>query len=120
MSTTLPKFTLDDPKYAYEAVSYGDTWNGWLTPVVTRQTLTALIRNEDPTGKRLKLTFDDAGVATIYDKSWDDALGVDYEPDTIQPDANGNYDLGLLGWPFDYTDEDWERMRRPQESTTTK
>jgi len=73
----------------FEAVSFGKPWNGWLTPVVTRETLERLF----PLGASgdMQLTFTADGVAHIDE---------DESPVDITPDANGHYDLAHLGWTF--------------------
>ena len=99
--TKLPKFTIEMWAGTYEAVAYGPTWNGWATPIVTRETYAALIKGEDPNGEYYELVFDEAGVAILHDFAADDD---DYEPYRIVPDDDGHYDLGELGWTFETVD----------------
>lgn len=109
MDTTTTRFGLDPiddtPMVTYEAVSYGERWNGWLTPVVTRETLVAVITGRDPLEEWMRLEFTPDNSAVVWqttDDVWDD------EPTVIAPDADGNYDLGCLGWTFDEADSDVE------------
>ena len=94
----MPRFTLDFIDVAFDAVSYGPTWNGWLTPVVTPATLAALLASVDD-GSRM-LSFRGDGTAVITEMCGGDDV-VDCE---IAPDANGHYDLGAMGWTFDAAD----------------
>ena len=93
-----PRFTLDVIDAAFDAVSYGPRWNGWLTPVVTPATLAALLASVDD-GSRM-LSFRGDGTAVITEmQDGEDAIA--YE---LAPDANGHYDLGAMGWTFEADD----------------
>lgn len=87
-------FTLDSSSHHYPAVSYGARWNGWATPVVTRETFVQLISDENGSD----LSFDVNGIATLV-------MADDYESLVISPDASGNYDLDVLGWTFSLSNE---------------
>lgn len=66
----------------WPAVRYGRTWNGFLTPVVTLETATAVLRDlEEP------VTISPAGVL----------IGDDF---TLTPNGLGQYDLASLGFRF--------------------
>jgi hypothetical protein len=51
------RFTIDGSDHVYSAVSYGPSWNGWVTPIVTRKTLEDIARQEDPTADHFELSF---------------------------------------------------------------
>lgn len=91
------QFAIDgsNPEARYEAVRLGPRWNGWETPVVTRPTFETLLRTEDPAGEWYRLTFDEKGIATLQylqDPGYEDLI--------LEPNTNGYYDLGELGWVF--------------------
>lgn len=98
---TPQRFTIDGWSNRYDAVSYGEPWNGWATPVVTRETLQQVVAGEDPDGEWMTLTFDDNGVATLITG---DDIESDIDPAELRPDADGNYDLFELGWTFTRVD----------------
>lgn len=99
------KFTLDFVDTTWEAVSYGPTWNGWVTPVVTRDTLQDLF--DCATGGALEgdpvlsVVWHTNGTAMITEPFGEETMY--YE---IAPDADGHYDLAAMGWTFDYADDD--------------
>lgn len=80
----VPAFGLASlPGVAWPAFGYGTPWNGWATPVVTRDTLGDLL------------------VATEESHVWDgDAATVADDRSALKPDATGHYDLSFLGWTF--------------------
>jgi len=95
----LPKFT--HPAFdgaAFDAVAYHEPWNGWATPVVDRATLEALVNRLDP--QWLRGWVDGDGVLHL------DHLenGLVSDRDALTPGADGNYDLGSLGWTFELAD----------------
>lgn len=66
----------------WPAIRYGKTWNGFLTPVVTLETATTVLRDlEEP------VTISPAGVL----------VGDDF---TLTPNDLGEYDLAPLGFRF--------------------
>ncbi|MCV7694246.1 hypothetical protein M3C51_007070 [Micrococcus luteus] len=71
------------PDHPFLAVAYGEDWNGWATPVVTRETL------------------GDVLAALELEHRWEDTTAViaveDYE-DRIAPRQDGLYDLAQAGW----------------------
>ena len=94
MDTSL--FTVDGQEYAWKAVRFGEPWNGWLTPVIKRETLENLLsflgdgyRWKDDVA--LVWPTIDLGRAEVHDPETEDRL---------QPDGDGTYDLGELGWAF--------------------
>lgn len=89
------RFTIDGNANTYEALAYGPRWNGWVTPVVTRDTLEQIARDADPDGVYLSITFDVDGVATYVDLT-----NEDYDDIAIVPDDDGHYDLSVMGWTF--------------------
>lgn len=106
--TALPKFTtdyLDELGAQFEAIAYGETWNGWSTPVVTKETFEQMARTLDrEDGVIATLTFDQHDVATFAEGGEE----VDTNVHEIAPNADGGYDLGCLGWCFDTIDENAE------------
>lgn len=97
MMGTLPKFTTDylhELGGHFDAIAYGDTWNGWATPVVTRATFVAMaeLLSDD-----CSLGFDENGVATFTEGGED----IETYTHVIAPNADGGFDLGCLGWCFD-------------------
>lgn len=97
--TNQPKFSVDGWTGTYDAVSYGRPWNGWATPLVTRQTLETMFTTEDPDSSWMSVTFDVDGTACVIEQDHTDEDW--YEPVLIEPTADGNYDLGMLGWIFE-------------------
>ncbi|KXO91072.1 Uncharacterised protein (plasmid) [Tsukamurella tyrosinosolvens] len=100
---TVPRFyfSMDDDPQLYEAVGYGDRWNGWARPIVTAEVLVEVAEHLDRFDDEMShtLTFDDAGVATIAERYRGGhekyaEPGVSYDS-TLEPDANGHYLLYL-------------------------
>ncbi|GAB2461289.1 hypothetical protein [Xylanimonas ulmi] len=97
----VPRFT--HPAFhstTFDAVRYGDTWNGFATPIVDRATLEELLD-----------VLDDN-----YVRGWvdgEDVLRVEYfdgrgRPgmfDDVSPLPDGTYDLGRLGWTFELAED---------------
>lgn len=89
-----PTFYLEmAPGVRFQAVEYGGRWNGWATPVVTRETLAKVIElSEEP-------------------HHWDgDALVLERDEEDDEryvPRFDGLYDAGELGWTFNRTG-DWD------------
>lgn len=80
----VPAFEFDAfPGTAFLAVEYGEPWNGWATPVTTREVLADVV------------------VALELPHRWEGDAAVlvveDYE-DRLKPRADGLYDLGHAGW----------------------
>lgn len=98
--------TLDAWEVAYPAVRYGSRWNGWATPVVARQTLEALVaRNQFlrtsgmPDLDRMEWQGDSLLVLP-FDVQATDPQVKDYLK-VLVPEADGTYDLGVLGYTFE-------------------
>ncbi|QFG10451.1 hypothetical protein KIV65_gp16 [Mycobacterium phage Anthony] len=91
-----PQFSLDGGKTNYDAVSYGRPWNGWATPVVTRETLERLAATEGNNGQYVSLSFD-GDTATLIELAdeWRNECRF-----VLFPDESGYYDLSYLGWTF--------------------
>lgn len=105
MTHTEQQFTMDVYSKAYDAIAYGPHWNGWLTPIVSREVFEDLVSTEySEPGDDLyfTLSFDDSGVATFTEGGPDS----DSYTHVIVPDENRGYDLGVLGWCFYIGDED--------------
>lgn len=76
----------------YDAVSYGQPWNGMVTPVVTREVLNQIVA--DMAGEGDYYTFTWSGdVLTVHHVELD-------EDDMLVPTEDGTYDLSTLGWVF--------------------
>ncbi len=91
-------FTLDSsPHLKWHAERFEEPWNGWATPVVTRETLANLFADltdgDDSPG-----TVQEDGRALVYMPDYEDG---DY---FIEPDGDGLYHLAELGWTFDQLD----------------
>ena len=102
-----------DTTVVYRAESFAPEWNGFAVPVVTRQTLRAMIA--DSAG--YSVTFDAAGIATVayssVGTSWEGIGDSDPNPEyaVITPDANEHYACDF-GWTFyraDDSDTDYIR-----------
>lgn len=94
MRTSL--FSVDGQERVWEAVRFGEPWNGWLTPVVTKETLENLLEALGD-GHRWE------GEIAVVWPTIDLGDGAAHDPDTedpIVPDDDGTYDLGELGWTF--------------------
>lgn len=89
---TLPPF---EGVRSWPAVRFGEPWNGFATPVVTRETLEDLLAAVDD-GYRWE--GDVVVVWSAIDLGPDDLP--EYE-DRLSPGADGLYDLGALGWVFE-------------------
>ena len=89
------RFCLDaDPDINWPAEQFGPSWNGWDTPKVTRDTLVFLLLHviADEQGSYRGFAISGAGAASIID--------VEDHVDSINPNADGLYDLTGLGWTF--------------------
>lgn len=95
------RFTLDAlPDHSWPAVAFGDPWNGWATPVVTREVLAdVLLTSGEP--HRWK-----DEIAMLGTPSGDMRPGVEPEFfDPVRPREDGLFDLGQMGWVFVRVDE---------------
>lgn len=89
-------FSLNDvPALVWPALRFGSLWNGWATPVVTREVLADM------------LTTICEPHRWVGSDLWLGTPGVDLMPgeqpefwDRISPSADGTYDLGQMGWTF--------------------
>lgn len=95
------RFTLDEDRTVYPAEGFDPSWNGWASPIVTRETLCALIAGEDPDGQHLTLSFAGA-TATLYIRRPDATH--QFAPTVLKPDPAGLYHLAPLGWTFHVLD----------------
>lgn len=87
------KFALDyDPETTWAALGFGTPWNGWATPIVSREVMEKFMDHvkNDP-----ELT-EDLLDGTI---GWegDDAI---IDGARISPMEDGSYAFGFLGWTF--------------------
>lgn len=78
------RFTIDgfEPQHVWTAVRFGPRWNGWATPVVTRDVLESVIAAAE--GETLHFIENTAVISG----------------DKLRPGADANYDLGQIGWCF--------------------
>ncbi len=77
----------------WRAVAFGTPWNGWATPIVTRETLQETLDDLAvawgyPVGR-----IDPDGTLTVFADEPDDTI-------TVRPDDGGLYHLYHLGWTF--------------------
>ena len=81
-------FTIDgfEPEHVWTAVRYGRPWNGWATPVVTRDVLESVIAAAE--GETLHFIETTAVISG----------------DKLRPGADGTCGLGHIGWCFVETD----------------
>lgn len=87
----VPAFEFDAlPDHPFLAVEYGEPWNGWATPVVTRETLADILT-------ALELGHRWEGTTAVVDVE-------DYE-DRLEPREDGLYDLRQAGWTVQQVDE---------------
>ncbi|SLJ23059.1 Uncharacterised protein [Mycobacteroides abscessus subsp. abscessus] len=93
------RFKFDGDDHVFTAHGRGDYWNGWLSPIVGRDTLTAVIdrmnaRDEADGDWRTDLRWDgdDAVIRQVDLHTGDEEWEL-----TINPDADGHYllDMGL-------------------------
>jgi hypothetical protein len=84
---------------AYTAARFGEHWNGFATPLVTRSVMAAFV------DRQRELHDRDADFPSF---EWGQAQesvqvrGEGYDPGTsLSPGEDGLYDLGELGWCFD-------------------
>lgn len=77
----------------FPSVSLGSPWNGWATPVVTREVAERIAEFLEEEGALCSLTFD-GDTAVVRDLEGDQA------DDVLTPSPEGHYDLGGLGWMF--------------------
>lgn len=78
---------------SWPAVRFGELWNGWVTPVVTKAVLVEVLDvTRSATGEPHPWDGDIALIAGPADAPED--------AERLVPDPNGHYDLGLLGWTF--------------------
>lgn len=86
-----------DADTLYEAVGFGRTWNGWATPIVTREVLAQVIA--DAPGFRVSF-HPESGIAQI---DTDQETGRWQRYAAVTPELRGGvkaYDLGGVGWTF--------------------
>jgi hypothetical protein len=99
--TYVPRFkldsiALDDGAPTWPAVRFGEPWNGWAAPVVTRQALSSLL--DFITAQTDEPHHWDGDVAVISGPV--DAAGEPSYWDRLAPLSDGTYNLGELGWAF--------------------
>lgn len=89
---TLPPF---EGARSWPAVRFGEPWNGFATPVVTRETLEDLLK---AVGDGYRWEGADVVVWSSIDLGPDDLP--EYE-ERLSPGRDGLYDLSSLGWVFE-------------------
>lgn len=90
------RFGLDAYDAQWQAVRFGAPWNGFATPVVSKTTMCAILATVSD-GHRWD--GDTVVLWPTIDLSADDEPDAETESRVV-PDADGNYDLGVLGWTF--------------------
>lgn len=104
---TVPTWTLDYwwGVHEFPAVSYGPTWNGWVTPVVTKETLVKFsetVKNDEDIMEDLMENEEEyPGKVCVWigDDLW---IG----GSQISPNEDGTYSFGFIGWTFIHAQED--------------
>lgn len=92
---TVPNFGFDFSDTSWAAVGYDSPWNGWVTPVVTRESLEKFVNWVKADEEMMELME--------YPVEWHgDTLHM--EGIEISPDSHGNYHLSSLGYIFCTTD----------------
>lgn len=82
---------------AWPALRFGQRWNGWATPVVSREVLASILATVAAhTGEPHRWDGDVAVISGPVDGPGHDPR---YE-DRLDPGGDGHYDLGPLGWTF--------------------
>ena len=92
-ATTPKHFSLNDGPIL-PAGGFGAPWNGFATPIVTRETAEAIVVGSE---EFVSFDFDANGVLTVTEPHADED-----NPVVIVPDAAGLYALAPLGWVFEY------------------
>lgn len=99
-------------RIGYRAERMGALWNGWATPLVTRAVLARMIETQDALFNDPESGFSHDVEATLsldgdtlIMRQPSPNLPVDPDDDTedvhrLDPDAEGFYDLGVLGWTW--------------------
>ena len=91
-----------DPSAVYPAEEFGPRWHGWVTPVVTKDTLTAMANH----WKETNASEDDANLdGALALVRFDGEVAVwqfagDEEEYRMPARSDGLYDLGTLGFTF--------------------
>lgn len=87
---------------AFPAVRMGDPWNGFPTPVVSHDVLTALVarftilRSSGMPDLDLWEWVEGTGIVRVISQNDDTPGACTY----LEPDEDGNYDLGVLGYTW--------------------
>lgn len=100
-TTELPNWTLDfwSGVHEFPAVSYGTPWNGWATPVVTRETLEKFRATCEADEEIMDSLREQSGEYEGKMLEWDgDSLWIDGT--LISPREDGTYAFGFIGWCF--------------------
>lgn len=103
----VPNFTLDYwwGTHSFPAVGYGPRWNGWVTPIVTRETLEkfrSACENDEEIMESLR---EQVGEYEGKMLEWEgDSLWLDGT--LLSPSEDGTYSFGFIGWTFIHDQED--------------
>lgn len=85
------------PMPSWPAVRFGESWNGWATPVVTRDVLASILDVvRATTGEQHRWDGDVAIIAGPVDEP---RRAPEHE-DRLEPGDSRLYDLGTLGWTW--------------------
>lgn len=81
---------------AWPAAAFGRPWNGWATPIVSREVLVEFFSHI----RQRHAWASDGHCVTVFHED-DSDLDV-----VLEPLEGGFYDLGMLGWTFDEVEPD--------------
>jgi hypothetical protein len=106
---------LDCYDTAYEAVAFGSFWNGFATPIVSRNVMIGFAARQQmlqTSGEYVDIIHADGNGFYVDDE--------DEERTWLLPDADGNFDLGRLGWTFQQVDRSEDNIVRVIPSEVTR
>lgn len=87
-------FTIDGLEgYSWHAEAFGARWNGWATPIVTRQTLQNMIDDLAEIDGKPFAEIQPGNELLVYGEEPADSYAV-------APNGAGEYALHILGWTF--------------------
>lgn len=95
---------------AFTAVRFGDDWNGFCRPIVAPNVMEAFVARQQmliAAGETLDAMRWDGNGVRVQPGDEDEAVDGDTEEVVwLLPDADGNFDLGALGYTFSRLDSD--------------
>lgn len=101
-------FSLDSlPERSWQALTFGNSWNGWVTPVVTHTVLSeVLVASGEP--HRWEGVTVWLGTPLIDLQAGQDPAFWD----RVEPSDDGTYDLAQLGWTLIRAESDLPALPR--------